>query len=147
MPGTGAVAVNSGATLIPAASWAAFLSDYGAWFEGQPAGEIGAAPTFNVLGDLTLAAGSTVDFTFDAAHSDKLAVGGALGLPTSGNVAVTINDLGGLTNGASIFTFGSLANSPFNSSSLAVGAGSTAPPTGFAYGFARNGGEIDLLAL
>ena len=135
MPGTGPVTVNSGGTLVPAGSnWTT-----------------AAAPAFNVLGDLTLNAGSTVNYAFDSSHQDTIAVGGSLTLPTSGQVTINVNDLGGLTNGSPIFTFGSLAN-PFSSSSFIIGAyttsggSTTAPPTGFAYGFARNGNAIDLLA-
>jgi len=48
MPGTGLVTVNNGGKLIPAGgNWTA-----------------AAAPTFNVLGDLTLNPGATVDYSF-----------------------------------------------------------------------------------
>jgi autotransporter-associated beta strand protein len=129
MPTTGAVTVNNGGTLVPAG---------GSWTTA-------AAPVFNVLGDLTLNAGSTVNYSFDAAHLDEVAVGGSLTLPTSGQVTININDLGGLHNAVPLFTFGNLVNA-FNSSSFVIGGLSTPAPSGFAYGFARNGSEIDLLA-
>ena len=79
-------------------------------------------------------------------HLDKVAVGGALTLPTSGQVTIDVNDLGGLQNGTPLFTFGSLTN-PFSSVFVCDCRRSPPPrPTGFAYGFARNGNEIDLLA-
>ncbi len=129
MPTTGAVTVNNGGTLVPAG---------GSWTTA-------AAPVFNVLGDLTLNAGSTVNFSFDSTHLDEVAVGGSLTLPTSGQVTINVKDLGGLHNAVPIFTFGSLVNA-FNSSSFVIGGLSTPAPGGFAYGFARNGSEIDLLA-
>ena len=82
MPSSGSVTINSGGTLVPAGlTWTT-----------------AAAPTFNVLGDLTLNAGSTVDFAFDPTNQDSIAVGGALTLPTSGSVTINVNDLGGLYN-------------------------------------------------
>ncbi len=74
MPGTGPVTVNSGGTLVPAGSnWTT-----------------AAAPAFNVLGDLTLNAGSTVNYAFDSSHQDNIAVGGSLTLPTSGQVTINV---------------------------------------------------------
>ena len=57
-----------------AASWAAFLSDYGAWFEGQTAGEIGAAPTFNVVYQRSFLLGFGDRLETALSHSDEIAV-------------------------------------------------------------------------
>ena len=113
MPTTGAVTVTNGGTLVPAGlTWTTT-----------------AAPTFHVLGDLNLNAGSTVDFAFDPTNQDNIVVGGSLTLPTSGSVTVNINDLGGLYNNIPIFTFGSLTNT-FNPSSLVVVGGTASIPPG-----------------
>jgi autotransporter-associated beta strand protein len=125
MPTTGLVAVNSGGTLAPGGrSWAT-----------------AAGGPFKVLGGLTLNAGSTVNFTFDSTQFDKVAVGGALTLPTTGSVTVNLNNVGGWQpiNGATLFSFASLTNTPFNPNVFSVGSLSTPPPVGDAYGFALNG--------
>jgi hypothetical protein len=57
-----------------AASWAGFLSDYGYWIDGQVAGQMGAAPLFNVAyrRSFLLRFGDRLETVLS--HSDELAV-------------------------------------------------------------------------
>ena len=107
----GAVTVQSGAPLLP----------------GMPANVPGnqtASPiygTLNVLGDLALQAGSSVNYGFGVSGQDLVAVAGALTLPTSGAININVTDTSGLAGQNTIFTYGSLTN--FSTSDFTISGG------------------------
>ena len=130
----GPVTINNGGSLAPAGiNW---LTN--------------SAPVFHVLGNLTLNAGATLDYTF-AADLDQVNVGGTLTFPTvssSNDVTIDVNNLGGLQNGTPIFTLASstsLAN--FNPADFNfVNVGSVVASGTEHYSVQQNGTEIDLMA-
>lgn len=92
-------------------------------------------------GNLTLNGGSILDFDFGApGQSDDVVVGGVLTLPTSGNVTLNLNNVGGMALGTyKLFTFSSIAN--FNPTAIVVGTSSL---SGKSYSFTNTGSELDV---
>ncbi len=126
----GAVTVQSGATLWP----------------GLPVNVPGnqtSTPiygTLNVLGDLALQAGSSLNYGFGIASQDLVAVAGALTLPASGAININVSDTSGLGLQNTLFTYGSLTN-PFSPSEFTITGG-----TGFSIQLNASTDSIILVA-
>ena len=105
--GAGRVTIANGGTLLPGGGY--FLDSSGAGNGGYVGLGVNftltSGPTFHVLGDLALNAGSNLDFNFDAFNTDHIAIGGVLGQTTTGQVNLNLNNLGTIANGLTLFTF------------------------------------------
>ena len=150
MPGSGPVTINAGGYLLPGGGY--FVSSQGLGAGGYASGA--TVPVFhaaanlplNVLGDLNLNAGANVNFNFSASQSDLVVLGGALNLPTAGNVNVNLNDTGvgtDIASGTPIFELSS--TSSLGSLALSVGTLSSNAGSAANISFVQVGGAIEVV--
>ena len=107
--GAGRVTINGG-TLLPGGGY--FVDASGGGAGGYVANGTNftptSGPTFHVLGDLVVNAGSNINFNFDSYNADQIAIGGELATTNaspSNPIQLNLNDEGTMANGLTLFSF------------------------------------------